>query len=300
MLKIVKSFEPLTIDNIVITIYAAPGLGKSTLGFTADSPLLLDFDHGAHRAANRKDSVPIKAWEDVAGMTAEDLAPYKTIVVDTAGRALDSMSLDIIDRNPKHGRNGALTLQGFGELKSRFAQWQTFLRSLGKDLVLICHMDEQRNGDETQERIDAQGSSKNEIYKSSDAMCRIQIDARGGRFLDFDPREGGYGKNPAQLPKIAFPHPDVDANTLANIITRIKDSINKTSQVQAEAAKESEDWKTAVADAESLDDINLLVSLAKDRKLKAPLKALLTDRAKELGMTFDRETGKYAMAEVEA
>lgn len=289
-LRIIKATEPMPVSNIVLTVYSQPGLGKSTLGFTAHQSLLLDFDKGAYRAAHRGDAVPVDRWSDISTMTAEDLAPYSTVVVDTAGRALDALAQDIISGNPKMGRaDGTLTLQGFGSLKGRFTQWQSFLRSLGKDLVLICHMDEQRNGDDTLERIDAQGSSKNEIYKSSDAMCRIRLDQKNGRVLDFDPRQGGFGKNPAQLPIMAFPHPDINPHFLADVIAQIKDSINRMSIQQA---KEIE-WAEVVADASDLPAINLLLGLAKERKLVKGKKALLAERAAFLGFTFDKATGLY-------
>lgn len=296
MLKIVPASEPLPIANIILTIYAAPGLWKTSLAQTAEAPLTLDFDKGLHRAFNRKAGVQIVKWADVAGMTAEDLAPFKTIVVDTAGRALDVLSQDIIDGNPKMGRaDGSLSLQGFGALKSRFAQWQTFLRSQGKDIVLVCHMDEQKNGDDTQERIDAQGSSKNEIYKSSDAMCRIRLDNRDQRYLDFDPRQGGFGKNPAQLPKI--PVPDLTQNPafLAGVVEQIKAALNRQTAQQAEAVKQQDEWGDAVEEAADLPAVNMLVGLSKERKLSKAQKGILADKAKELGFEFDKETGLYAM-----
>jgi hypothetical protein len=296
MLKIVKATEPMPVANIVITIYAAPGLGKSTLGFTAEKVLMLDFDKGAYRAGNRGDAVTVAKWIDVEAMTPEDLEPYSTIVVDTAGRALDAMGVDIIAKNPKAGRAGNLTLQGYGELKGRFTQWQSFLRSLGKDVVLICHMSEEKNGDDTMERIDAQGSSKNEIYKSSDAMCRIQVGPSGERFLNFDPREGGFGKNPAQLPRLAFPHPDKNPHFLADVISQIKATINKMTEAQAEAVKESDVWQDGVDGAESLNDINMLMQVAKDRKLAAPLKAALMARATALGFAFDKKSAMFEAA----
>lgn len=293
-LRIVKASEPMTISNIVLTVYAQPGLGKSTLGFTADKALLIDFDKGAYRAAKRGDSVPVASWADVQGMTADDLKDYSTVIVDTAGRALDALAADIINANPKAGRgDGSLTLQGFGTLKSRFAQWQGFLRSLGKDLVLVCHMDEQKNGDETMERIDAQGASKNEIYKSSDAMCRIRLDGKDNRYLDFDPRSGGFGKNPAQLPKIQFPHPDQNPHFLADVIAQIKDSINKITQAQAEVTKEIASWEQKIAAIETVGDVNMLVAESKKLKLAKPQKTLLADKAKALGFEFDKTAGVY-------
>jgi hypothetical protein len=293
MLKIVPASDPLPVENIVLTIYAAPGLGKSSLSYTADKPLMLDFDRGSHRSATRGDSVPVSSWSDVAQMTADDLAPYSTIVVDTAGRALDALAADIIAGNPKAGRgDGSLTLQGFGTLKSRFAQWQAFLRSLKKDLVLVCHMDEQKNGDETQERIDAQGASRNEIYKSSDAMCRIRLDAKDNRYLDFDPRQGGFGKNPAQLPKIAFPDPRQNPRVLADVIAQIKGAVNRMTEGQAEARKEQEQWIAAMADCATLDCFNSqMVPLAKEKK--GGFGAFVKSEAKRRGYSFDKELGIY-------
>lgn len=292
-LKIVPASDPLPVENIVLTIYAAPGLGKSSLSFTADKPLMLDFDRGSYRAATRGDSVSVSSWPDISSMTAEDLAPYSTIIVDTAGRALDALASDIIAGNPKAGRgDGSLTLQGYGTLKSRFAAWQSFLRSLHKDLVLVCHMDEQKNGDDTQERIDAQGASRNEIYKSSDAMCRIRLDSKDNRYLDFDPRQGGFGKNPAQLPKITFPDPRQNPHVLADVIQQIKGAVNRMTEQQADARKEQEKWVAAMAECETLDCFNKnMVSLAKERK--GGFGAFVKAEAKRRGYDFDKATGLY-------
>jgi len=301
MLKIVPATEPLRVDNIVLTIYAAPGLWKTSIAQTSQDPLTLDFDKGIYRAFNRKSSVTVVKWADIAGMDAKDLEPYKTIIVDTAGRALDALAQDIIDGNPKMGRaDGSLSLQGFGALKSRFSQWQSFLRSQGKDIILICHMDEQKNGDDTQERIDAQGSSKNEIYKSSDAMCRVRLDNRDSRYLDFDPRQGGFGKNPAQLQKIAVPALKDNPDFLAKLIAQIKDSLNHQTEEQAEAVKENQAWENVVAEAKDLAAVNMLVGLSKERKLSKAQKSLLADKAKGLGLEFDKASGLYAETGVTA
>jgi hypothetical protein len=204
-LRIVKSSDPIQIDRINLCIYAQPGVGKTTLLQTAEDVLTLDFDKGIHRASNRKDSVPITSWQDAAALTADDLAPYKTIGVDTAGRALDFLSADIIRENPKAGRSdGSLTLQGFGTLKARFGTWLKTLNMFGKDVVLIAHMDEQRSGDEVIERLDVQGGSKGEIYKSVDAMGRIFIRNKQ-RVIDFSPRENSFGKNPAGFEVLTVP-----------------------------------------------------------------------------------------------
>ena len=197
-LRIISANEPMKVDQLVVTIYGQPGVGKTSLGFTAESPLLLDFDHGAYRAMGRKDTVDVSAWSDVTHIEASDLDGYKTIVVDTAGRALDALAADIIRREPKLGRGGALTQQGWGRLKSEFTSWLTLLRSFGLDVVLIAHGTEKMDGDETIVRLDVAGGSKDEIYKSADMMGRLFI--RGGRrMISFDPTDTAYGKNPASF-----------------------------------------------------------------------------------------------------
>ena len=71
MLKIVRASDPVLVERLNLCLYGDPGVGKTTLGFTAENPLLLDFDEGKHRAANRRDAVPVSSWSDVAGITAE-------------------------------------------------------------------------------------------------------------------------------------------------------------------------------------------------------------------------------------
>ena len=77
-LRIISANEPMKVDQLVVTIYGQPGVGKTSLGFTAESPLLLDFDHGAYRAMGRKDTVDVSAWSDVTQIEASDLDAVST------------------------------------------------------------------------------------------------------------------------------------------------------------------------------------------------------------------------------
>lgn len=293
-LRIIKSSEPITIDRINVCIYAPPGVGKTTLAQTAEEPLTIDFDKGIHRASNRKDHVPVTSWNEAACITAEDIAPYKTIVIDTAGRALDFLSAAIIKDNPKAGRgDGSLTLQGFGTLKARFGSWLKQLNLLGKDVVLIAHMDEQKNGDDTIERLDVQGGSKGEIYKSVDAMGRIFI-KNNTRILDFSPRENAFGKNPANLEVLTIPHPTQNQQFLAEVITLIKTSMNTLSEEQKKAQETVDTWADAIKDFKSVDDFNSNIAQVKQAPKAA--QALFNERAKKLGLTFNKESKAYQEA----
>lgn len=289
-LKIIKSVEPIRVERLNICIYGQPGAGKTSLAFTADTPLLLDFDQGAHRAANRKDSVRVTSWADVADMKAEDMEDYSTIVVDTAGRALDSLTADIIKRNPKAGRGGALTLQGYGTLKAEFVAWLKALNSYGKDVVLIAHMDEQRNGDDIIERLDVQGGSKGEIYKAADAMGRVSI-KNGARTLNFNPTEAAFGKNPGQLDPMTIPHPDKNPTFLADVIESIKERLNELTDEQAKAQVVLSQWHKRIQDMTSADDFN--AAMEDIRHAPPAARAFYQSESLQAGFIFDKKASKY-------
>jgi hypothetical protein len=292
MLKIIKSSEPIRVDRLNLCIYSQPGLGKTSLAYSAEAPLLLDFDRGAHRAANRKDTVPVTNWAEIAELSPEDLAPYKTVIVDTAGRALDFLTQDIIRDNPKAGRAGALTLQGYGTLKARFASWLKALNTFGKDVVLIAHMDEQKNGDDVIERLDVQGGSKGEIYKSVDAMGRIFVRDKK-RVLDFSPRENAFGKNPSNLDVLTIPEPHTEEGRvfLGTVIAAIKASMNTLSDEQMEMQRLMEEWGEAIGGFSTVEEFNQQLELVK--KLPKAVQALFGHKAKDLGFIFNKTSKLY-------
>ena len=296
-LRITKATDVITIEQLIATIYGNPGVGKTHLGFTADKPLVLDFDGGVYRAANRGDCVRVTSWAEVENITAEDLKPYNTLVLDTAGRALDVLAVDIITKNPKHGRGaGSLTLPGFGELKERFKNFTNLIRSFGKDIVLLVHGDEQKNGDDIIERIDATGSSKNEIYKQSDLMGRLKID-KGRRVLNFNPTDTAFGKNPAGLPVIEVGSaPDV----LAKVLADTKAALNKLTAAQTAAANELSAWKGKYEVLESAEAFNKMIgTVAKEASAEVRQNAgrLLVKVGKDKGLVYDAKKKSFVVKE---
>jgi hypothetical protein len=291
-LTITKSSDTIRVDTLVMTLYAQPGGRKSSIGFTSEAPLNLDFDEGVYRAFNRGDSVICRSWADAAAITKDDLAPYKTLVVDTAGRALDKLAAFIIERDPKMGYAGALTLQGFGRLKAGFAAWLKMVRSFGLDVILLAHVDEQKNGDEIIERIDAQGASKNEIYKCSDAMGRLAI-RNGKTMLMFSPTDTTFGKNPAQLEPLVVPMFNGPSTFLADVITKIKTHLNDMSAEQQELAALMTEWNERVQKATSAKKLTALIAESNelDERIKVNGKRLLVSWAKDHNFEYAGEKG---------
>lgn len=301
MLRITKASDPIEVKTIVACIYAPPGLGKTSLASSAGKVLLLDFDKGSYRAKNRGDVVEVESWQDILGLTAEDLKPYTAIAIDTAGRALDVLSSAIIAENARMGRGGALTLQGYGELKSRFIAFLRYVRTMGLDVILVCHSDEQRNGDETIERLDMQGGSKGEVYKSADVMGRLYL--RGGkRVLNFSPSDTAFGKNPAQLPPLEVPDFATEPQWFAGVIAQIKTALNTQNAAQVEAKSALDQWIERINAAVDCADFDALVAETADQPapLMKVVKPMISKAAKAKGLAFDKaakafvETGAAA------
>lgn len=308
-IKILKPWEKPPVKSLTAVIYGQPGIGKTTLGFSSDKPLLLDFDDGGSaRALLDGDVVLVDEWQEIAGMRAADVDDYSTVVVDTAGAALDKLALDIIRRDPKTGRSGgSLTLQGYGQLKSEFLGWCRFVRSLETDLIFLAHSTEDKQGDETVERISMSGGSKDEVYRVADLMGRIYMDG-GRRVLNFSPTDVSYGKNPAQLPVLNIPNSETGmTGFLSSIMGRTRDAINADREsialkrkeiVEREAALE--DYRMGISDLE-IDEINEEVSrIENDPEMGAAtfgdvqnLKRIVHSVASGHGWRFDADKHIY-------
>lgn len=291
-LKITRAADPVTVSRITACIYGAPGTGKTSVGFSAERPLLLDFDRGIHRAVGRGDAVQVGSWADVKAITADDLADYRTVIVDTAGRALDVLALDIMRRDAKMGTGGALSLQGYGRLKAEFSAWLKMLTGAGLDVVLLAHVEEQRKGDETIERIDAQGASKAEIYKSADLMGRLIVQG-GKRVLTFAAADTAYAKAPPGIE--AYPVPGAGAlpGFLGRVLADTKAAINALS---AKATELQQQVAAARAEFEALDAAGLSAKVAELAGADPMIRDALRAVAKGRGLRWDKEVGGFVAA----
>lgn len=299
-LKIIREADPIAVSQISVCIHGGPGTGKTTAANTTEKPIILDFDSGSHRSALRKDVWQFDNWADVIGITKDNFSPYSTVVIDTAGRALEMLAIDIIEQDPKMGRGGQLSIQGYGVLKSQFTAWMNLLKSYKKDIVLICHSEEKQRGEDVVERLDVVGGSKNEIYKTCDVMGRLAV-RNGKRTLNCNPDEAAFGKNPANLPVLDVPDISSDDKFLANLIKRVKDAINTETEAQKPAVEFLESWKAKLGEALTPADFNTLADDIRAAQCSDAVRVLvkksISDTASKKGISFNKKSKVFEKVE---
>lgn len=300
-LNIKTAADPVEIGALITLIYGQPGIGKTSLAFTAGAPLLLDFDAGAHRSGYRKDYVPVKAWGEVAAIKPDDLKGYKTVIVDTLGACLDRLAEDILRRDPKmlNCYTGGLSLQGFGALKLQFGNWVKALKQSGCDVVLIAHGKEKTENERTYIRPDITGGSYDEIIKMADFAGYYYM-AGGERILDFNPTERWIGKNSAGFPTLTIPNLTEAPNYLADKLTEARAHLAAESDAQKQAVAAIAIWRERIEGAKSADGVNDLVAQVQGISGVQPgvvkqIKRLLADHATALGLVF--KDGQYIVGD---
>jgi hypothetical protein len=292
MIKIIKQTEPIVVENLILTIYGQPGAGKTSLSLSASKPLLFDFDNGMQRALLRAEAVRISSWKDLADLSAEDVREYDTIVIDTVGRMLEILAQHLIANTPKLGRStGELTLQGYGALSAAFKAWLNKIISYKKDIILVGHAKEFSQNDVNIVRLDAMGSSKDEVLKCSDLLGFLESDSQGIK-LNFNPTDKSLGKNCAEFDMLKIPNLKLHKTYFADIIQQAKDKLNSLNEAQLARQKdvrEFEEQISTLTTAEEFTEYTTLDFVKNDIEFKV----LLNSKANSLGFIFNKESMSY-------
>lgn len=306
-INIISADQPLQVNAIITYIYADPGLGKTSLGFTADKAISFDFDRGSHRTGElrRGAVVQVQQWKDVADLTPSDLAAYNTVVIDTVGAMLESIKTHLLLTANNRQKDGALKLKAQGLANQTFKQYINTLISLGKDVVFIAHASEDQNGDQVIYRPDLGGKNRNELYRIADIMGYLTTvttgEGKNARVISFKPSPTHHAKNSGALGgetgEVWVPDLKANPTFLADLIKAAKDHINTLTPEQLALTKAVEDltnWQQSCAEAEHAGDLNQLTeSLIKDHMYYQNMRQIMLARAKELGCTFDKNQNKW-------
>ena len=301
--SLIKKPSELEVNSsIKVLVYGQPGLGKTTLGLSAPKPLLLDFDGGVHRvnALHQSDTVQVRKWEDVIEVLKEDLSDYQTLVIDTAGKMLDFMTVYIIQNDPKMGqRDGSLQLKGYGFRKVMFQNFLKQVSAMQKNLVFVAHDKEDKQGDNLFVRPDIGGSISGDLIKELDLVGYMEAIGKK-RTISFDPCEKFYGKNTCGLDSL------MDIPTTANkennmFLSNIFGTYQQGLKDRMELVKDYQSLVDLITgNAESvtnIDELNEYLSWLStiqhiwDSKIRGGV--IANTIAKNIGVKFNKETKQY-------
>lgn len=294
-MRIIKATDAIPVEHPVFLIFGQPGIMKTSLGYSCKDPLLRDYDKGAHRAANRRDTLVVESWADVAASNdARALESYGTVVEDTVGRCLDFIIADIATTDPKKAPGGNLSQQGWGVLKNRFRQHVATLRALGKDVLLIAHDKEDKDGETRIVRPDIVGGSYGEVMKVADFVGYAYMSGKD-RILDFNPTDRWIGKNPAGWAPFKVPPVAKATDFMAELFDLGRAALGAISEESARITAEVSDWRTRIENYATVEEINGAIESV--NKLSATVmpqvKKLLLDRATALKFTFDTKAKAF-------
>lgn len=287
--------------NIFVCIYGEPGNKKTSFAITAEEPLLLDFDQRGHRAYNsaKTKRIDVTSFDDIEEAVDKYKKQFKTIVIDTAGRAIDNKSKEIIALSKKspnmkaHNPFGGLSLPGYGILKNAFYNAVGSIRDSGMHCVFVCHGKRTKEGEVASWEPDVAGSSSEEIYKVCDLMG-LMSPSNGRTILRLNPSENWAAKNPLGLSTVFIDKKDEDGweVTLKDLMDRCIVAVNKTNTPVA-----APEIIGRIDKCESIDQANELV-----KEIQAMPEGVQKDMAstsfknmrKRLGLEYTKERGVFA------
>ena len=300
--------------TIKALIYGEPGKGKSTLALSAPTPLLLDFDGGVQRVngAFQCPTLQVESWEQVNEALKEiesGSIPCKTIVIDTAGKMLDYMGVAIIKDNSRYGKaDGSLTLQGYGVRKTMFINFLKRVSLMGKHVVFVAHMREDKDGDTRIIRPEIGGSSAGDLIKELDLVGFMSAIGKD-RTVFWSGDERFYAKNTCNLPaahkvmNIVDDNGNVtgENNFLTLVFAQYEANLRETAKTRAKYDKLLDSFSkgiAAVTDAASATDvygkIESFTGHVWDSKVR--VEKMLSEKAASLKLKFDAINQKYEAA----
>lgn len=248
---ILKPSEITANARVRMVLYGPPGHAKSTTALSAPNVLFIDADKGWRRIpAQFKTAVRIEpeAYQEILDdlSVPENLVGIETIVIDTGGQLLKFMKRWAIDKSDKNGkRDGALSIQGYGVVGQEFERFVDYIFNvLQKNVVVVFHSKEEKDGETTVHRLDVEGQTKNSIFKPMDLAGFMET--RGGKiFVSFTPDERFYAKGTGGITG-SIELPNVMKGAPNNFLTTLFAKVQENGKEEAAMAREYDDLMVRV------------------------------------------------------
>lgn len=309
MIKFINKTESVKAETLNSLIYGEPGIGKTSLAFTSEKPLLIDFDGGLQRACYRLDSVRVETWEDVIELQKSkeliELQP-KTLIIDTVGAMLDNYIADYVKKiDPKNARRGGeLSLQGYGAMKNVFKQFMDWAKSSKINLIFIAHHTEQIEGDNIKFIPKVTGGSADILRQTMDLIGYIES-YQNKRVISFTPTDRHIGKDCAQIGRLEIPEYQKTeySEFFESLINKTLDSMNNLSKNQAEIIEKIKEYKKKVDNIGTSKDANIEISVLSEEKnktLQVQYFHILKEKCESIGIKYNSDKKTFEDVSIEA
>ena len=303
-----------TTKKIRMIIAGFPGIGKTTLGLSAPKPLLIDVDRGIDRvqAKNRKDFTQPITYEELLQDLKSDLSFYETLVFDTGGKLLDLMKPYVIKQDSKNGQKDGTTLsiKGYGAVGKEFQRLMDYAYyNLNKNVVVLFHAKEDKDGEATKLRILVEGSTKDNVWQPMDLGGFMEM-YNGKRTIGFDNCERYYAKGThgvkgvIELPDLD--NPNIPNDFLTKLFEKVNESIREEATYFEEQKKNYEKVMSEVGNSienmteENIDSVMEILKTAKHvLTSEKELRFMFKKKIESLEMIWDFDKRKYVKKEVE-
>ena len=294
--------------KIRMLIAGYPGIGKSTLALSAPRPLHIDCDFGIDRIEPRyrMPYIQPRSYDEILNdLKPENLNDFETLVFDTAGKLISLMGLWAIKQNPKYGqRDGSLSLKGYGFVGREFVRLMDYcFYELQKNIVIVFHATEEKDGDNTRLRIKVEGQTKNNVWEPMDLGGFVEIYGND-RTIGFSNCERYFAKGTRGISGIRK-IPALGPTSPNDFLTKLFAEYNAKATVDQAAYEAAMVEGTAII-AGIVDADTANAAMPKYQAIKHALTSnkelgvLWNKKIKECGLFFDKVLKKYTPAPEEA
>ena len=277
--------------KIRMLIAGYPGIGKSTLALSAPNPLHIDVDFGIDRIEPRyrKAYIQPSSYDEILeDLTPENVKDFDTLVFDTGGKLISLMSLWAIKKDLKYGqRDGSLSLKGYGFVGKEFVRLMDYcFYELQKNIVIVFHATEEKDGDNTRLRIKVEGQTKNNVWEPMDLGGFVEMYGND-RTIGFSNCERYFAKGTRGISGVRK-IPALTPTSPNDFLTKLFAEYNAISTKEAEQnAADQTTYEAAMAEGRAIIDTITDADTANAAmpKIKAIKHALTSE--KEVGVAFN-------------
>jgi len=300
--------------KIRLLIAGYPGIGKSTLGLSAPNPLHIDADFGIDRVEPRyrKPYIQPNDYDELlTDLTPVNVQDYDTLVFDTGGKLISLMSLWAIKKDPKYGqRDGSLSLKGYGAIKREFNRLMDYcFYELDKNIVIIFHAIEEKDGDNTRLRLKVEGGTKNDVWEPMDLGGFVEMNGNY-RTIGFSNCERFFAKGTRGISGV-IKIPPLGPNDANDFLTKLFDEYNAKAKADVEQNNELQKvYEAAIAEGNRIvgtvvdaDTANAAIpsmnAITHALTSKKEVGVAFNAKIKKLNLFYDKVLGKYTPAPAE-